>query len=244
MPNHRLISTASRCDSLSSSDLQIAGTEVEAIALDSSTRHIFSGEHRQVLRKLYSAYETSLEEKFVRSFLIRKGKPRLESYLLWNRFCRLTDAEARGTRLSSAENIAFVGSGPFPISALQYARLRAVSVCCIDSNAEAVETSRKVISKLKLSNIISFQCVAGQDADFSKYDVVTVAALATPKLKILRRIAETIKPGARVACRTAFGNCDLIYERFSGPFPTSLSQYALHRSGFDDTISCRFLQRR
>jgi hypothetical protein len=241
MDIRELIRTAQRLDELTPDQTRRAGAELEAMALEPSAKVSISREERQSLRQLYCSYETLLENEFAQALLAGDDGVCVEDYLLWDRFCRLTRAEVAGTRLKPGERVAFIGSGPFPISALLYAKTRGSSVCCIDSNAEAVKTARRIIARLGFADLITFDCIAGQDADYSRYNVVMIAVLATPKYPILERICKTILPGGRVGCRTVFPNCDIIYEAFEGRFPDGLRPDSLHRSGHDDTISCHFL---
>lgn len=240
--NHELLELARRQDTAAATALRHGGASLEAMALAHSPDCGFSAEEKRCLRALYSSYETLLENDFARSFQDAKTPPDVESYPLWQRFQRLTRAEIAGTRLADGEEIAFIGSGPFPVSAISYARQRRARVCCIDSNPGAIETARMVIESLGLSTRICFECIHGQDADFSRYDVIAIAVLAQPKPEILGQICRTARAGSRVACRTVYGKCDMIYEDFRGPFPPRMIECAVHCAGREDTISCRFFK--
>jgi hypothetical protein len=238
--NHELLELARRQDIASATALRDGGASLEAIVMAFSADCAFSAEEKRWLRALYSSYETLLENDFASSFWDAGAQPDVESYPLWQRFQRLTRAEIAGTRLADGEEIAFIGSGPFPVSAISYARQRQARVSCIDSNPAAVETARQVVEILGLATTVCFQCIPGQDADFSRYDVIAIAVLAKPKPEILERICTTAKAGSRIACRTVYGKCDMIYEDFHGQFPPRMQEYAAHRAGKEDTISCRF----
>lgn len=110
--------------------------------------------------------------------------------------------------------VAFVGSGPLPLSSVHVAAELGVPVDNIDHDPEAVTAARRVARALALPRL-SFQLTDVADADLRPYDVVVLAALVgatgDEKRAILRRLAVAMAPGAVLLARSARGLRSLLY---------------------------------
>ena len=200
----------------------------------------------KLLNDAYCAWETALEQIF--SLRLRTQSTwSLPDYRLNNRFQRLLQRETSMLRNSNPQRALFIGSGPFPISAMWLHRILRVPVDGLDISAAAVEGSRELLDKLELNGAINIVHADSETYDVSAYDVIVIALLAKPKQAILNNIFRSAKNDCEIICRTSFGPRSLVYE------PTDLSRDLLEKftvqdtrvvaSNSDDTISSILLKK-
>lgn len=110
--------------------------------------------------------------------------------------------------------VAFLGSGPLPLSPVLVAGELGVPVDGFDRDAAAVALARRVVGALGVADV-SFLHADVADADLASYDVVVLAALvgvsAAEKRSVLRRLAGAMAPGAVLLARSARGMRSLLY---------------------------------
>jgi hypothetical protein len=219
-----------------------AASDAEKLMLDLRQNR----DNVKLLNDAYCAWETALEQIF--SWRLRTQESwSLPDYRLNNRFQRLLQRETSMLRNGSPRRALFIGSGPFPISAMWLHRILQIPVDGLDISAAAVEGSRELLDKLKLSDAINILHADSETYDVSAYDVIIIALLAKPKRAILNNIARSAKDDCEVICRTSFGPRCLVYE------PTDLSRDILEKftvqdtrviaSNSDDTISSILLRK-
>lgn len=103
--------------------------------------------------------------------------------------------------IKSGKTFVMVGCGSFPITMLvAYERYQQLSITGIDSSAEAIINAKQLKSKLKFNNII-LKIEDGINYNYINEDIIFVANLVIPKTKVLKRIAMTCKPGAKILIR-------------------------------------------
>jgi len=120
----------------------------------------------------------------------------------------------------SGPQVAFVGSGPLPLTAFQLAADGAARVDNLDRDADALALSRRVADALEVTGL-GFRHVdvgsAPPDgaAGLARYDMVVLAALVglTPadKARVLAHLASAMAPGALLLVRSARGLRTLLY---------------------------------
>ncbi|MBI3927693.1 MAG: hypothetical protein HY319_19290 [Armatimonadetes bacterium] len=121
--------------------------------------------------------------------ILRDGRPPS-----WYNFGDLKgDADARLWSVLDRlpeKRIAFVGSGPYPITAiLVQERYPGAAVTCIDNNVVAYFLSQAIFEKLRLPIQI---CLAeAEDVDYSPFSATIVAAMVSGKRQLLDRILNT-----------------------------------------------------
>ena len=122
-------------------------------------------------------------------------------------------------------NIAFVGSGPLPLSAIcslqalaQDHSNSAISCCCIDRSQKAIDLSSRLCLRLGYkSDAIGFQCIDIGDKRvcLRHFDVVHVAALVgvteDEKYRLIKAVTSKMKQGALVVIRSAHSLRGLLY---------------------------------
>lgn len=157
--------------------------------------------------------ESELEAHYAASFIDSDERPDLTLFPYHRNYIDLVDQEvdllAQCIDISLAERIVVVGSGPLPFTALLFAERLGLPAVAVDCDARAAQRSRSLIARLGTTDVT----VVHRDACRFAYrttDIVHVAAMITPKDKVLRRIAAAC-PIATIV-RTAEQLVELLYE--------------------------------
>lgn len=196
------------------------------------------------LQQLYERFETHLEYDFADR--INSGKISTErEYRLYGRFLRLLQTESTLAGIRPSDKILFIGSGPFPISAILLSQLNSAKVDCYDKSTDACRISQRVVDKLGLSDRITVLNSSGEDGSVYGYDVIIVALLAQPKSRIMDNIWFHAPGNVRVICRNSEGDRIFFYKGISPQSLTAYKHFALageHKAAADDTISSLFVK--
>ncbi len=234
-------------------DIYKAGKRLEELLLSESAEKTtidlpnLSNSVISAIQRVYEQYETNLEFNFA-ARIISENIP-ISEYPLYERFQRLINSEVAMADLSSKDRVLFIGSGPFPISAILIATLCNASVDCYDCSREACEISSRVISKLELSEKIRIFERNAQSVklstidtpgDYGIYDVIVVALLAQPKENILHQLWKSLGPQPKVILRYSKGNRKVIYKGMELENAKQSNRYIFEgnqSAGVDDTIS-------
>lgn len=111
-------------------------------------------------------------------------------------------------------SLAFVGSGPLPLSSFHLADGLDVHVDNLDRDPAALRAGERVAAALGY-DALCFREADVLDADLSGYDVVVLAALVgdtfEAKRRVLAHLAATMRPGALLLARSARGLRTLLY---------------------------------
>lgn len=126
----------------------------------------------------------------------------------WYRQCykdlveeEVTAMRKAGIHPTGQSQIAFIGSGPLPMTAIDMHLQTGAKIICVDNDPDAVLLSRQMIENMGLSDAISVHQAQGDTFDYSGSDIVFVAALATQKDNIIANI-RTSSPQSFVAIRS------------------------------------------
>ena len=191
------------------------------------------------LQVLYEEFETNLEIDFAKQ-VIQSNKT-VKDYLLTKRFITLIKNEIRLGNMAKNHKVLFIGSGPFPISAILFNKLVGCHVDCYEKRKYRAELSNKALKKLDLSNSIKVYCKKGEDLSDDRYDIIVIALLAKTKNKILNKIFSVARPGTKIICRTADDVHKVFYEETEEKL---LNKYKVYQKVFakeDQTISSTLL---
>lgn len=165
-----------------------------------------------LFQQTYEKFETNLETEFAHQ-LIKKSRVKktlISEYPIYYRYIISLKNEIKLAKINSKDKVLFIGSGPFPITAILIHELTHAKVDCVEKNKISAELSKKVIDYLNYGDSIH---VINEDAltiDYSNYSVVVIAILAKPQDKIIKAIWEQISQGSRIIYRTS----DLIRQAF------------------------------
>jgi len=187
MPPEQLYRLYQILDDLAHMD---AGAHLSGMLLDEQ-------EIREVLpmiRSYYTAFFSIHETRLAKDLLADKYPwTHLEGFPLYPRYVALVENQIKAMHISCDQRLAFLGSGPVPMTLILMSRLYGIPCIGIDSNPEIVALSRKVIQHLGLSEKIDI--VQGDDATLGEldWDVVLVAALAEPKNRIFKNLRKILE---------------------------------------------------
>lgn len=175
-------------------------------------------ESRPRLLEALSEAEFQMEAYFARDFLDRDSLALEDLEDFWYRDCykNLTSAELTalneaGVHLDENSSVTFIGSGPMPLTALDFYLQTGASVTCVDNDPQAIAQSGQMIRKLGLEDKIDFICADGADIDTFGSDLVFIASLVTGKDSMLQKI-RTTSPQAVVGVRSVEDLNVLLYD--------------------------------
>jgi Nicotianamine synthase protein len=125
---------------------------------------------------------------------------------------------------SDSESLAFVGSGPLPISAIMFHLRTGLPVTCVDSDEIACVLGQQLVRYLaanesgcrELDNAIRFCHARGEEHDYATHPVVFIANLVAAKEPVVMRIMETSRIEATAVIRSAEGLSTLLYKPADG----------------------------
>jgi hypothetical protein len=162
------------------------------------------------LNDAYCLWETRLESQFAQNLI--QGKASLSDYPLYERFGTLMRRELSLVSNVRPQRILFLGSGPFPISAIHAHLQTGLPIHCVSRDPGAAPIARTALEKCELNSSIRVFCDGDTDYCVSDYDVVLIEPLAKPKKSILRNLRKRCRPGCQILCRTSHGLRTLLYE--------------------------------
>lgn len=194
------------------------------------------------LQFIYEIYETNLERDFAETIIRNELLPP-NAYPLYKRFNGLIKNEIKLARIDKKEKVLFIGSGPFPISAILLNKLAGCVVDCYETKKKYADISRRVISYLRLEDRIRIIRRKGEYLNNNKYSVIIIALLAKPKKEIIERISGKLPGNIKVICRTSHGIRRAFYEPADLRILGSLQIVATKRATGNQTISSLLMQK-
>lgn len=174
------------------------------------------------LRKLASRGESGLELYWVRGALESSDPERfIKKFPYYANYEKMTELEMETMRLDASGDgykALFVGSGPLPLSSIMMARACEVSIDNLDMDPEACTISQEFIARLG-SGLSEKITVINADIlnmrDFSKYDMIFIAALVgeneREKAMIIDHIVSNARKDCHIAMRSVSGLGKLLY---------------------------------
>jgi len=114
------------------------------------------------------------------------------------------------------ERMLFVGTGPFPTSAISYLRDNpGASVACIERDRGACAIAREVAAILGCSELEVIHAEALLVSEFTRFDCVlvglVVGACDVEKRQVVQHFTGRVPPSALLAFRTAVGSGTIVY---------------------------------
>jgi len=155
----------------------------------------------------------------------------LRRFQFYPNYLKLACVEYQGADLKPGDRVAFLGSGPLPLSLICLCTQNSVESIGIEQVAEYAALSKKVIKALELTACI--QIVRGNHFSLplkEKFNLVIVGADAIPKDEIFNHLSKVLAKGEKVSYRIyEKGLRGLMDERPVSDLPTELNEYARAR---------------
>jgi len=193
------------------------------------------------IQLVYERFESHLEIDFAEEIL-RNNISDCEQYFLYRRFVGLIRTEIELAQIEKRDRVLFIGSGPFPISAILLNKLTGCCVDCYEKNADYAGLSSEVISHLGLADEIRVENRKGEYLINSDYSVVVIALLAKPKNEIIKKLTEKISSQTRLICRTSVHLRQAFYEATDSECLAPFNIVRMHHAGGNQTISSVLLR--
>ena len=172
------------------------------------------------LHSIMSAYEFKVEANYTTKMILHPN-PNLSDVLnsyyngVYDNLIKLEikslytccpDLPSDTTKL----HIIFIGSGPFPASALVFYQVLGAKITCIDIDLIAIDLSTKLIQKLNLNDKISIK-QSIDDVDLIGNEIIWIANLVFDKQNVLQLLIQKFHHGI-FAIRSTEGLKTLRYE--------------------------------
>lgn len=186
---------------------------------------------RADVRALRAPLVEKLSEAEFQMELFYAQPGRLESFPYHDNYRDLVAEEIHALRADAiAGDVYFIGSGPLPLTAIEFARQSGQPVICVEKDAQAAILSRRVIAELGLSDKVSVIEADGATLDYKGAGLVMVAALVDKKDATILNIRKTA-PQAMIGIRSAEGLRTLLYH--------AVDQDEITRNGYRLTSQTR-----
>lgn len=182
-------------------------------------------EHSEYYTK-HKMFFSSMEQYYVRtieaieavSIMTKSFEHHLKSFDLFEQrmakenYSKTSD-EIQMTGIDNVNNLVMVGCGPLPETILYLSENTDVkSIVGIDYNQEAIYMAGEMIQSLGQSDKVKLMHYNGVEYDYKNADLIIVANFISPKAKVLQRIANTAKNGAKILVRTPILLGKMLYE--------------------------------
>jgi precorrin-6B methylase 2 len=109
-----------------------------------------------------------------------------------------------------SEKVLHLGCGAFPSATIFIAKQKKVNVVGIDNNYIAVKLARSCIKKKDLSNRVIIEHGDALYYPVLDFDVIYIAINVWPIDKVLKHLAQTMKPTTRILCKGSHHDIDTL----------------------------------
>ena len=154
-------------------------------------------------RRVVSCYTYTLYE------ILATWNPFFERLLMTWRQPAISQ-EVAALHPTAGEKILHLGCGSLPTASLLIAQAAPVHVVGIDNNKMAVRLAQGFIKRKKLAESITIQYGDGGYFPIGDFDAIFIAINVWPLDRVLRHLATTMKPSARILCRSSHDDAESI----------------------------------
>lgn len=166
------------------------------------------------LRSLNSRATDAIETVYAHRMLMEGMTP--DSFPHFSNYTHLTAHVVEAVKAYPHERLLFIGSGPFPITALLALQLFR-HVECVDYDERANMLAAEIVSRLGLESQISFTTRDARDLGPLSHDAILVASLVgdteDEKREIYGSLRRHMRPGSLLMGRDSHGLRSLVYQR-------------------------------
>jgi protein-L-isoaspartate O-methyltransferase len=179
--------------------------ETTLLKLDDIAKHLIP------TQGAYQYYHEDLEHSFATEF-VEQSEPQLDfSHPHLRREGLLAGKEAHFANLGEKDRVLVIGSGYFPIQSMVFAGQFDANVNVVEMNPSKKEHASNVIASMDMQPHIQVQDIKQIYALAKKSSVVFVSRDMNDKVPLINSLAEHLRPGTRVMCRTGFGLRAMLY---------------------------------
>ncbi len=192
------------------------------------------------LREAHRFWRTRSDSDFARCLI--KGEACISDHPLHDQVAALVKRELEMVSTMPLERILFVGSGPFPISAIH---LHLQTGLCVDSLARDRDEMGIDQDSLRSCGLdAGVQLLTEEQARkcLAEYDLVLVGLLFKPKKTLLQLLRKRCRSGCQILCRTSQGPDQILYEPLAERDMRGFHRKRLQMGGADQGISTWLLE--
>lgn len=193
-----------------------------------------------LFQRVFEKFETNVEAEFSRSLINNSTnvkKTVMNEYSTYSRYVISLKNEITLAKMNSKDNVLFVGSGPFPITAILIHELTHAHVDCVEKNMTSASLSNKVVAFLGYRNSIRVIHKDAMHINYTRYTMIVFAILAKPLDKLLEIMWYQITPGTRIIYRSAETIREAFYENTEQNIPQIFNEYKKGKIENKRTIS-------
>jgi len=182
---------------------RLAAMEVDDQVVEQIVRDPARAPVLEAIARLRTSYALRLEWECARAVLDGPHPwDTLRRFLFLPNYLQLARTEYDGAGLSGGGRVAFLGSGPLPLSLIVLAKTYAIEGIGIEQVPQYAQLSQRVVERLGLAPRV--RILSGNHFSFPLAEdcrLTMVAAAAEPKDEIFRHLAEVLPPQAAVSYR-------------------------------------------
>jgi hypothetical protein len=208
---------------------RIAATPVPEEVVDALMADTGVARAREAIVRLRMAFSLRLELEHARRILASDDPwTVLEHYHFYRNYVALGRMEALAASLSEGDRVAFLGSGPLPLSLIVLWKHHAVRGIGLDCVEERADTGWRVVEHLSCAEGIAIR--HGDHWSFPLEEpcrLVMVAAQAVPREEIFAHLAAVLPPGTMISYRCYEKGLRRLFENgMPQKFPANLREIA------------------
>jgi hypothetical protein len=151
----------------------------------------------------------------------------LKGFIYYPNYLGLAEMESRGADLKAGDRVAFLGSGPVPLSLIALVKRCVIQGVGIEKDAVNADLSRRVLDALALGGEI--EIIQGDHFVLplpSPCSLIMVGADAVPKEEIFTHLAGTLTNGMKLSYRIYEKGLRRLFDRdHVGGLPSGLREY-------------------
>ncbi len=153
----------------------------------------------------YRFYQEDLERSYAQDLVANQETELDFTHSHLRREGLLAAKEAHFSNLGESDHVLVVGTGYFPLQAMIYAGQFGAKVVGLEAQQHVREHAARVIESMELDSRVKIIDIRNLYAQAAKANVVFISRDMNDKVPLINSLAEHLRPGARVMCRTGFG---------------------------------------
>jgi hypothetical protein len=128
-------------------------------------------------------------------------------------YTSMINKEIKLGNISENSKVLHIGSGPFPMTAIQLIE-KNIKIDCVDNDLNAIECSKVLLKKIPNNHLVQIIHCDGKNIDYSKYDVIILSLHVTPKDIIIKNILNSVESGTAIVYRNPRSWLNKFYPKY------------------------------